>query len=854
MAGNRSAVLRLLASVADGSSPNWNGLDSEPLNTTARDLEVLRAIASVADVHRTLIDLDVDAEGVWATPGRIVGRIGPGGQRIDPLPPREKWGPFILVERLGSGTSADVFRAYEPRLDRHVALKLFKPGASSSEERRAAMLQEARALARVRHPNVVCVHGADEIDDVVGIWMELVVGRSLEEELRDRGRWTATDAAAAGVELSQALSAVHAAGFVHGDIKATNVVREEGGRLVLMDFGARQVLHGGPRERLSGTPLYLAPEVLTTGQTSVESDVYSLGVLLHHLVSGGYPVTGASIELLKNEHHRRATQPVTPVEGLDPRMQRVLDRALAPNPAHRFHSAREMGAALQRLLPEAIGQTERLVRTWLPLAVLAATVLMLASFAYQNFLPAATDSASIAVLPFRTSGQEAGAHLSDGISADLTSLLSRLPDFKVVSGVSVQQFRNSDKPPQEIGRALGARTLVAGLVQLSGDDINVNVEIVDTKSGKQVWGQTFRRRTHDFFAAQSDIARSIATAVRGRMSPKDAALFERPPMAYQAFDLYSLGRYHWAKRTRDGLQKSIEYFTRASEADPQSALPYAGLSDAYVLTGVYGLESTVDAQRKAEAAARHAVALDPELAEAHAALGSIRQEQLQWAEARDEYVRAIDLKPNYAPAHHWYALQLTGRGDFDEALNQMRLAVAQDPLSVAAHGALAFIYYMQGDYAASLKEYAYAAELESDRSWLRRHMALAYLANGQTDEALRELEQVASGTESPVDLDAIRATIYARVGRTAEAQALVVPLSFTPTGGPISAVDQAAARCALGENALAYEWLNRAIDKREHDVQYLAVDPRFKTLRGEVAYLDLLNRTGVELKSGGAAR
>ncbi len=266
MAGNRSAVLRLLASVADGESPDWTGVESEPLSTTARDLNVLRAIASLADVHRTLIDADVvDAEASWTGPGRIVGRIGPAGQRSDALPPREQWGAFILVDRLGSGTSADVFRAYEPRLDRHVALKLFKPGASSSEDRRAAMLQEARALARVHHPNVVCIHGADEIDDVVGIWMELVVGRSLEAELRERGPWTAPEAAAAGVEICQALSAVHAAGFVHGDIKATNVVREDSGRLVLMDFGARQVLHAGPRERLTGTPLYLAPEVPDDG-------------------------------------------------------------------------------------------------------------------------------------------------------------------------------------------------------------------------------------------------------------------------------------------------------------------------------------------------------------------------------------------------------------------------------------------------------------------------------------------------------------------------------------------------------------------------------------------------------------
>jgi tetratricopeptide (TPR) repeat protein len=302
------------------------------------------------------------------------------------------------------------------------------------------------------------------------------------------------------------------------------------------------------------------------------------------------------------------------------------------------------------------------------------------------------------------------------------------------------------------------------------------------------------------------------------------------------------------------LQKSIEYFTRAAADDPSSALPYAGLSDAYVLSSVYGLDTPRDAQLKAETAALQAVALDPNLAEAHAALGSIRQEQLRWDEARAELVRAIDLKPNYASARHWYALHLTGRGEFDEAITQMRQAVAQDPLSVALQAALAFIYYMQGDFPTALHQYGYAADLEGDRSWLRRHMALANVANGQPEEALNQLDLVPQGTESLIDLNAIRATAYALLGRTVEARGLVVPVTFAASDGPFNALDQAAAQCALGEKALAYEWVGRAIDNREHDVQYLAVDPRFKSLRGEAPYLGLLKRTGVEIKPGGAAR
>jgi TolB-like protein/tetratricopeptide (TPR) repeat protein len=683
--------------------------------------------------------------------------------------------------------------------------------------------------------------------------MELAVGRSLEAELRERGPWSAAEAAQAGIELCKALSAVHAAGFVHGDVKAQNVVREDSGRLVLMDFGARQVRHAGPGERLSGTPLYLAPEVLTTGHPSVESDLYSLGVLLYHLVTGGYPVSASSIEALREQHEQRAaTSPAALLEGLDSGLQQVLTRVLSPNPAHRFHSALEMKTALARLVPADAEKNRWAVGSWLLLAALTVAVVTLATLTYRSWVAPPAELPSIAVLPFRTVAQNVGEHISEGISADLTSLLSRLPDLRVVSGVSVQQFRNTTKTAQEIGRAVGARTLLAGFVQLSGDIVNVNVELVDTASGRQVWGQTFQRRTRDLFTAQSEIASSIAGAVRGRLSTQDARLLVRPPMNFEAFELYSLGRYHWAKRTREGLERSIEYFTRAAQVDPSSALPYAGLSDAYVLSSVYGLFAPRDAQLKAEAAAQRALVLDPNLAEAHAALGSILQEQLRWEEARTELVRAIDLQPGYAPARHWYALLLTGRGEFDEAIRQMRQAVDQDPLSVALRGALGFIYYMQGDFPTALREYRYAAELESDRSWLHRHMALAYLANGDSPGALRELDLAV--TESQTDLNAIRATVYALVGRTAEAGALVVPLTFSTSDGPFSAIDQAAAQTALENKPLAFAWLERAVDNREHDVQYVAVDPRFAALRGEARFVDVLKRIGVEVKSGGVAR
>jgi TolB-like protein len=609
MTRKRREVLDILASIADGQPVDWDVLSSGAAAPDIDTLRKLRIIAGVADLHRSLgADDEVAVEDA---PSRVIGRIEPrvepGGVAVDGTP----WGPFVLREQLGSGTSADVFRAYEPKLDRDVALKLFKPAAQSSRDRRGRMLREARTLARVQHDSVVRVFGADEHDGRVGIWMELIRGRTLEAELTDRGRWSAREAAAAGQDLCRALAAVHNAGFVHGDIKPQNIIREEGGRLVLMDFGARKVRHAGAQGPVSGTPMYLAPEVLAGDEPSVASDVYSFGVLLYHLVTGSYPVVAASLDELQTRHsNRQMTRLSDSRPDLESTFVRVVERALAIDPAERFQSAGEMEAALARVLgapaPQPIGWWDRLGRARKS-AVAAVAVLAVAASALILWRLAAPvpDDGSLAVLPFRSvGGQEQAVSLSEGVSADLTSLLARLPGMRMVSGMSVQQFRDTSRPPAEIGQTLGVRTLVAGVVQLSGDRISVAVELVDSQTSRQIWSDRFDRRIDELFSTQSEIARRIAAALHGRLSSNDAALFERKPMQYRAFELYSLGRYHWNKRTPEGMRRAIQYFEEAAAADPTSALPYAGLSDAYVLSESFGDLPPLDAPKRAETAAR----------------------------------------------------------------------------------------------------------------------------------------------------------------------------------------------------------------------------------------------------------
>ena len=324
------ARIQLLASaVAEGAVVDWD--NAESLATDQEDRRVVNALkllAEIADVARD-----------------------PSSKRthedVAAVRAPSEWGRLRLIAQLGRGAFGAVYRAWDGTLDREVALKLIPTANRVVDLSRAR--KEARCLARVRHGNVVTIHGADFHDEYFGLWMELVHGSTLRELLRVQGTMSAQEAASIGIDLCHALAAVHGVGLLHGDIKASNVMRQDGGRIVLMDFGAggRIPKDGEPPRRLTGTPAYLAPEALAGRMVSVASDIYSLGVLLYQLVTGKFPVEGDTREEIEMAHARRRRVQIRDARpGLPPAFVSVIDRALAYDPAERYGSAGEFGAAL----------------------------------------------------------------------------------------------------------------------------------------------------------------------------------------------------------------------------------------------------------------------------------------------------------------------------------------------------------------------------------------------------------------------------------------------------------------------------------------------------------------------------
>lgn len=349
----------LAARVSDGARIDWEREERSAASEDERQIvRHLRLVDSVASVHRSQTSSAAfkDPLEMSRTVASTVTVAGDAtivaAEAAEPA--IRSWGRLEIREKIDEGAFGEVFRAWDANLDREVALKLLKTEPSARESLASTVLKEGRLLARVRHPNVVTVHGAETHDDRVGLWMEFVRGRSLADLLAEHGTLGAREASLIGLDLCRALAAVHGAGLVHRDIKARNVMREEGGRILLMDFGAgrdaREV--DGPEARtISGTPLYIAPEVYARRSATPRSDIYSLGVLLYHLVTGSYPVRARSLGELQDKHNRREMRLLRDERSdLPEAFVTVIERALAWDPDERFATAGQMEKALAAAL------------------------------------------------------------------------------------------------------------------------------------------------------------------------------------------------------------------------------------------------------------------------------------------------------------------------------------------------------------------------------------------------------------------------------------------------------------------------------------------------------------------------
>lgn len=484
-------------------------------------------------------------------------------------------------------------------------------------------------------------------------------------------------------------------------------------------------------------------------------------------------------------------------------------------------------------------------RLWvLPLALLVVLGIAAVWYARRPVSAAAPiQNRALAVLPFENlTGTTTEDYLSDGLTDELTTVLSSHFPVNVVSRSSAFKFKGTSDDAHSIGRQLNAGMLVEGSMENRGGQMRINVRLVRPSDGARVWSHLYDADFDNTQVVEAQIERDIASALNLQPNAKPEENLSAPDR--QAHELYLRGEYWWNQRSPTALWKAVDYFNQAIARQPLYSRAYLGLAEAYSVLGTNDEARPSDVIPKARAAAEKALQIDPTLGEARAVLAHI-----EWAydwkypDAENDFRKAIAADPNFAPAHHWYALLLMYEGRFTESEAEFRRAIALDPLSMVLPSAFSRMYEFAGDYDAGIQVCQQAMRGNSNFPLLHYAIGNIYLYQGKYAPAQQELEEYYSLSDHDPDALAVLALIHARQGERAAAKALLGKLT-DPKTGYASAYDLAAIYAALGEKDQAYQFLDKAIAQRSPALVQLQVDPAFAPIRSEPRFQQQLRRTG----------
>jgi eukaryotic-like serine/threonine-protein kinase len=776
-------------------------------------------------------------------------------------------GPYQILSWLGAGGMGEVYRAQDSHLDREVAIKILPAHLADNPEALSRFEREAKAVAALSHPNILSIHDFTSDHGVHFVVMELLAGETLRSRLQ-RSALAWRRVVEIGVAIADGLAAAHSKGIIHRDLKPENIFLTSDGQVKILDFGLARITRRTPPQELTSAPTiaatepgtvmgtvgYMSPEQVKGEEAAAPSDIFSYGCMLYEMTTGrrafgreSAPETMAAI--LKDE----PPAPTDSGTSIPPELERVITHCLEKNPQERFQSARDLAFALR-----AISDADRAVKPSVALPslrrrlFLAAVVVALLSalvfvFAWRRAsTPMRSPITSLAVLPLENLSRDSEQdYFADGMTEALITDLSKIGALRVISRTSVMQYRGVKKPLREIARELNVDAIVEGSVMRAGERVRITAQLIEAASDRHLWAESYEGDLRDVLSLQSEVARAVAREIRIKVTQEERSRLERTRLVNpEAHEAFLKGRFHWNKRTLDGLNTSIEYFKRAIEIDPANAAAYCGLADAYGILGNNQFLPARDSYPHAKAAALSAVQIDDSLAEAHASLAFLMMNyDWNWAGAEREFQRAFELNPNYATAHQWYAFYLVGMGRYADAVVEINRARQLDPLSPRINSNVGLIFYYARDYDQAVRELQKAIELDPVGS--RWFLGWAYGQKRMYKEAIAlsvERNQLLQGTgTSLADL----AYAYAAAAKQAEARQTLEKIRKQSRETYIPPDAIALVHVALGEKEQALALLEKGFAERNVLFYWLKADPRFDPLRSEPRFQELLRRMGL---------
>ncbi len=793
---------------------------------------------------------------------------------------------YRILRKIGQGAGGEVYLAEDTRLRRAVALKFLPESLVANEQARRRFLREARLASALDHPNICTIYEINETEGLHFIVMQYAEGETLKQVIAAKPLDTDSTLSIA-IQIAAALTSAHERGVVHRDIKPTNVVITKDGQVKVLDFGLAKSLLAATKDSEPidapeltrqgaqlGTPAYMSPEQVRGEPADQRSDVFSFGVSLYEMATGRSPFKGKNKSIIDVMHAVAHDQP-PPMCEINPhapaQLQAITERAMQKEPSSRYQTMREALRDLKQLardldldlsgLSEGTGdymrprpgRPSRLKRNVLSLAfAVVVVVLAIAGLALYLSMNGSEVIDSAAVLPFvNLSNDPSTEYLADGITESLINSLSQLPNLRVISRSSVFRYKVHDPTaaqpdPLAVGRELKVHAVLTGRLVQRGDTLSISAELVDVRNDRQIWGEQYNRRLADILAVQEEISREISEKLRSKLTgEQQKRLAKRYTEDTDAYQLYLKGRYHWNKRTEEGMSKAVEYFQQAIERDPNYALAYAGLADCYNLQTIYSGIPPKEAFPRGKAAAIKALAIDDTLAEAHTPLAYVKQiyeHDLEGAE--NEFKRAIELNPSYATAHQWYGEYLTMMGRLDEALAEKKKAQELDPLSLVINTTVGWTLYFARQYDQAITIYQKALELDPNFFRARLFLGQAYEQKRMYDNAIAEFEKAISLSRQSAEAMGALGHAYAVSGRRGEAQKIIADLKEMSNRKYVDSYSIAIIHIGLGEKDQSFAWLEKGYEDRSYFSLYARVDPVFDSIRSDARFASLMKRMG----------